>query len=220
MKTLRYATLNLSAILCATALVLLAGCASGNYQKGSATGATLQASADKINQGSGKIDAALATLGDLMKNPGDMAAQFKKFSSAVNDLESTAKDVAGKYASMTKQGEAYFAAWDEQLAQIQNEDIKSRSADRKAAVQKQFSAIKSSYEEAAAEFKPFMSDLKDIQTALATDLTPAGLDAITKSADKATKSGTKVKATVGKLATQFKQLGVAMSAAAPQPAAK
>ena len=201
------------------AVALLAGCASGNYQKGAAAGAGLQASADKIDKGSGLIDAAIASLNDLVNNPGELPAQFKKFGAAVGDLESTAKDVSSKVTAMSQEGNAYFTAWDQQLAQIQNEDIKSRSANRKADVQKKFAAIKKSYEEASGEFKPFMSDLKDIQTALATDLTPGGLDAIKSSASRATRRAGTVKTTLGKLAGQFRDLGVAMSASVPQPAA-
>jgi DNA repair exonuclease SbcCD ATPase subunit len=206
-------------ILAGTVVVaILAGCASGNYQKGDSTGADLQASADRISQGSGKIETALTNLMAIVNSPGDLPAQFKKFSAAVSDLQSSAKDVAGKVEAMSKRGEAYFAAWDEQIASIKNEDIKSRSVDRKTEVQKQFAAIRQSYEEASTAFKPFMSDLSDIQTALATDLTPGGVSAIKSAAERAVKSGNSLKGTMGKLATQFKELGVAMSASMPQPA--
>jgi len=204
----------------AAALTLLVGCASGNYQKGASAGKDLQVAADKINQGSAQVDSTLTALTNLVKNPGDLAAQFKRFSSEVSALQSSAKDVSSRFASMDKMGDAYFAEWDKQIALIQNEEIKSRSADRKAEVQKKFAAIKQSYHDTADEFKPFMSDLKDIQTALATDLTPGGVSAIKKVTEKAAKSGNSVKSSLGKLATQFKELGVAMSAAAPQPAAK
>ena len=143
----------------AVATVLIAGCKSDTYQKGSATGAGLQAAADRINQGSAKIDATLVTLNDLIKNPGDLVAQFKKYSSSVNDLESAAKDVQSKVAAMRSKGDDYFKAWDAQTAQIHNEDIKTRNAARKEAVLKQFTQIKMSYTEASEAFKPFMSDL-------------------------------------------------------------
>jgi chromosome segregation ATPase len=201
------------------ASALIAGCASQNYQKGSAAGAGLQASADKITQGSGKIDAALASLNELVNSPGDLPAQFKKFSASVSDLESAAKDVQSKVASMRGKGNEYFKAWDEQTAQIHNEDIKNRSADRKAEMQKKFTEIKMSYTEASEAFKPFLSDLKDIQTALATDLTTGGVQAIKGAADKANKDATPLKASIEKLAGQFRDLGAAMSAATPPPPA-
>lgn len=206
-------------LVLAVATILIAGCASGNYQKGSAAGAGLQASADKISQFSDKIDATLASLNDLVSNPGDLVAQFKKFSASVSDLESSAKDIQSKVAAMSSKGNDYFKAWDQQTAQIHNEDIKNRSAARKAEVQQKFTDIKKNYVETSDAFKPFLSDLKDIQTALATDLTPGGVNAIKGAADKANNDGTSLKASVEKLAGQFRDLGAAMSAAGPPPPA-
>jgi aminopeptidase N len=120
---------------------------------------------------------------------------------------------------MRGKGNEYFKAWDEQTAQIHNEDIKNRSAERKAEMQKKFTEIKMSYTEASESFKPFLSDLKDIQTALATDLTTGGVKAIKGAADKANKDAVPLKASIEKLAGQFKDLGTAMAAAAPPPAA-
>jgi predicted nucleic acid-binding Zn-ribbon protein len=199
------------------ALALLAGCSSANYEKGSATGAGLQASADKIGQGQAKIDAALKSLNDLVNNPSDLATQFKTYGTSVSDLESSAKDVSSKVASMRGKGDEYFKAWDAQAAQIKNEDIKNRSAQRKAEMQKKFTDIKMSYTEASELFKPFLSDLKDIQTALATDLTTGGVGAVKGAAEKANKDSVPVKASIDKLVAQFKDLGVAMQAAAPPP---
>lgn len=202
----------------ASATLLIAGCKSANYQKGSAAGAGLQASANRISQGNAKIDAALSALNDLVNNPSDLVAQFKKYGGAVNDLESSAKDVQSKVAAMRSKGNEYFKAWDQQTAQINNEDIKNRSAARKEEMQKKFTDIKMSYTEASEAFKPFLSDLKDIQTALSTDLTTGGVNAIKGAADKANKDAVPLKASIEELATQFKDLGVAMQAAQPPPA--
>ena len=205
-------------VICVAATLLIAGCKSSNYEKGSATGAGLQAASDRIGQGTAKIDAALGSLNDLVNNPGDLVTQFKKYSSAVSSLESSAKDVQSKVAAMRAKGNDYFKGWDEQTAKIQNEDIKNRSAARKEEMMKKFTDIKMSYTQASESFKPFMQDLKDIQTALATDLTPGGVTAIKGAADKANKDAVPLKDSINKLATQFKDVGAAMQSAAPPPA--
>ena len=204
-------------VMAAGLTLLMAGCKSSNYEQGAAAGAGLQESADKMGQGNAKIDAALAALNDLVNKPGDLPTQFKTYSAAVSDLESTAKDVQSKVASMRGKGDAYFKAWDEQTAKIQNEDIKNRSASRKEEMMKRFTDIKTSYAQASEAFKPFLQDLKDIQTALATDLTPGGISSIKGVADKANKESVPVKDSINKLVGQFKDLGVAMGAAKPQP---
>ena len=205
----------------AAMLAALAGCASDNYQKGGDAAAGLTESANRIEQSKGKIDATLASLNSLVAaSQGDLVPQFKKYSSAVSDLESSAKNVDSKVEDMRGSGNEYFKAWDEQLATIKNEDIKSRSAARKTEVQERFTNIKRTYVEAGDAFKPFMANLKDIQTALATDLTPGGITAIKGAAEKATKDSVPLKAAIDKLATEFKELGVAMSSAGAPPAAK
>ena len=200
------------------AVVVLTGCSSANYEKGSATGAGLQASADRITQGQGKIDTALKSLNDLVSNPGNLPDQFKAYSSAVSDLDSSAKDVQSKVAAMRSKGNEYIKSWDAQTAQIKNEDIKNRSAERKAELQKKFTEIKMSYTQASEQFKPFLSDLKDIQTALATDLTTSGVNSVKGAADKANKDSVPLKASLDKLAGQFRDLGASMQSAAPTPA--
>jgi hypothetical protein len=203
----------------AVAVALLAGCASSsNYQTGASAGAGLEDSASKINQGIAKIDATTIALNDLVNNPVNLADQFKKFSAAVSDLDAATKDVAAKVQAMRDKGNAYFAQWDKETAMINNEDIKNRSAARKAEMVQKFTDIKKSYVEAQDQFKPFLSDLKDIQTALSTDLTPGGIDAIKESANKVITEASSLKSTMTTLAGQFRDLGVAMSAAAPKPA--
>ncbi len=203
----------------AAVLPLFSGCASPNYDKGSATGAGLQAAADRLSQDSARIDATLNCLNDLVSKPGDLVAQFKAYSAGVNNLDSSAKDVQSKVAAMWRKGNDYFKAWDKETAQIHNEDIKNRSAARKAEMQQKFTEIKMSYTEASEALKPFMSDLKDIQKALATDLTPGGASALKEPADKANKDAVPLKASLDKLATQFKELGAAFQAAPPPPPA-
>ena len=130
-------------------------------------------SANKAAAGRVKIDTALASLNDLVNNSqGDLVPKYKQFNTAVSDLESTAKNVSDNVASMRGKGKEYFMKWDEQLATIKNEDIKTRSAERKNEVQTKFTNIKKTYEETSMQFKPFMAELKDVQSALSTDLTP------------------------------------------------
>jgi len=208
----------LSTLALAAVVGAFAGCASGNYQKGSGTAAGLTESADMISAGKGKVDAVLTSLNDLVgTSQGDLVPKFKAFNTAFSDLESTAKDVKAKVTKMREQGNEYFKKWDEQLAQIKSEDIKNRSAERKAAVQKEFMDIKKSYTEAQMAFQPFMSQLKDVQTALGTDLTTGGVASVKSTVEKANATGGQLKTAMDQLAAEFKQLGVAMASSTPTP---
>ena len=200
----------------AAAFVTLAGCASRNYEKGAATSSNLSESATKIGDGRVKINNALAALDDLVDNPhGDLVPKVKKYNDAVSDLETTAHEVGAKVRGMSASGKEYFQNWDQQIAQIKNEDIKNRSTERKAEVQKQLTDVKKSYTQAKMDFTPFMTDLKDIQTALNTDLTSAGIAAIKSTRDKAKADSVPLQKSIDQLITEFRELGVAMASSAP-----
>ena len=213
MNTLaKIATTNLAL---AALVAALAGCKSDNYNKGNDTASGLQASADQVGIGQTKIDTVVSNLNALVNSPTNLPAQFATYGTSVDDLEATAQKFRGKVDAMRAKGGEYFTAWDAQVAQIQNEDIKSRSIERKNKLTKEFSDIQTSYTEAADAFKPFMANLKDIRTALATDLNPDGVKAIKSTADKTTKMSADVKESLAKLAAEFKELGVALAATAP-----
>jgi hypothetical protein len=207
-----------STVALAAAFAVLAGCSSEPVSPAAQTGAKITEAADKINEGSGKIDGTLAALNDLVNNPqGDLAPKFQKFNVSVDDLQSTAIGVSNRVAEMRASGNDYFTNWDQQLAQIKNEDIKSRSAERRNQVLKEFTDIKLAYTQAGMAFRPFMSDLRDIQSALRTDLTVGGIAAVKGAADKANADGAELKTSVDALASEFKDLGVAMGTAVPPP---
>ena len=196
--------------------LLLAGCGTCGFDKANCTSDSLQKDAKAIDQSNLQLDAVVVTLTDLMNNPGpDMKPQFKNFSSAVDKLESSANEVNRQVGAMQVQGAEYFQKWDEELAKIHNEDIRTRSADRKTLVAARFAKVKASYVQAKTNFDPFMSDLKDIRTALATDLTSAGLVSVKGVVIKANNDATPLHESLSNLAAGFKELGNSISAKTP-----
>jgi hypothetical protein len=138
----------------------------------------------------------------------------------VSKLDSLAKSAGSSATKMQQMGAAYFQKWDEQLSQIQNEEIRNQSAERKAAMIKQFEATKASYDAARAAYNPFVANLRDIRTAISTDLTPAGVQAIAKSMDKVNSQAAEVQKTMSELAAQFRTLGKALEVPTPPPVEK
>lgn len=198
---------------------LVSGCASRGYNRADSAASSVQKAATRVDAGAGQIDIALATLSDLVDNPGaDLKPQFSKFDAAVDNLESLSKDIAGKSDTMQKKGTAYFQKWDEELAVIQNEDIRSRSAQRKTEVVQGFQRVQANYQTTASSLVPFIAKLTDIRTALSTDLTPAGLDAIRGSVGSVKMEGDSVAQSLRSLSADFKSLGVSLSPSVPQPA--
>jgi len=194
-------------------LGLLAGCASPGYQKAGATSEALQVAANRITNGILQIDVTLTALTNLVNNPqGDLAPRYKKYCDDVASLRSVAVDVNNKAIAMRAKGRDYFTEWEQQLATIKNQDIRQVSNEQMTEMIRKFQEVNNSYQEVRMRFKPFMSDLEDIQTYLGTDLTVGGIDAIKSTADKVNDQSASLKEAITKLADQFRQMGVSMSA--------
>ena len=199
-------------IILAAVSGLITACASKNYKRSSHAATTLTTSANMVTRCNILIDQSLGDLTDLVSNPNpDLRGPFHKFSTDVDELRGLADDLAKKATEMRTQGADYFAQWDKDLAQIQNEDIRNRSEARKSEVASRFYTISQHYDEANTTFRPFLSDLRDVHTALSTDLTVGGLGAIKDTATKANQDAIPVKESLAKLSEEFRSLGLSMS---------
>jgi outer membrane murein-binding lipoprotein Lpp len=193
------------------------GCKSSGYQQGDKTAANIRKAADRIEALPAQIEKTLARLSDLVNNPqADLRPQFKRYSSDLEKLESSVEHVQGARRAMAEQGKAFFDEWDQQLARINNEDIKARSQSRKDDVAARFVAIKTSYEETEKNFVPLVRDLRDVHRFLKVDLTTAGVAAVRGTVAKAMQDSAPLNESITRLAQDFEALGVAMSSVVPR----
>ncbi len=207
----------LTSVSLASLVLLSGGCASNSYNtKAADTSSSLEKTAQDVRLGNGQIDAVLFALSGLVNSPAaDLKPQFNKFTSAVEKLEDLAADISKQATSMQASGADYFRTWDEELAKINNEDIRSRSTDRKNAVAARFERVRVTYVQTKSAFIPFLSDLKDIRTALATDLTAGGLASVKTVANHAGDNVPPLRESLSNLESEFKSLGVSLSANTP-----
>jgi hypothetical protein len=213
MKTIR------KSVVLAIAAALISGCSSPSYEKAASTSTSLQSAAEVIDKSSVQIDMALAALSDLVTAPGgDRETQFQTFTSLLEGLQSLYQEVLEEAGEMQTAGAVYFQNWDEDLAKINNEDIRARSTERKNEVSARFERVGASYQKVTAHFAPFMSDLRDIRTALGTDLTAGGLASIKEILDKAKKDAVPLRESLAELSREFRELGVSLAVSTPQPA--
>ncbi len=191
-------------------------CASTPSDKGAATGKTVDQAAVEVEQSIAHLDATLASLGNLVTQPApDLAPQFKAFSKNLDQLESTAEEVASLADKFDSKGQEYFTQWDQQIATVQNEDIKARSTERREAISASFKEIQNEYSEVRNEFKPLLSDLRDVRSVLSADLTLDGLKSIEGTVEDVSESSKPVKESLQELAGRFRDLGVKLSKTGP-----
>jgi len=197
-------------VVIAAVVGLFAGCSSPTgYQKGAQAGAAMNTAAASITRTSDQVDRTLTALNDLVDHPqADLTGQFRTFTTELNTLESMARQVSTEAEAMKSKGAAYFDRWNQELATIQNEDIRNRSESRQKEVSARFQAIAADYSKAEADFQPFLSDLRDVQRFLATDLTSGGIAAVKKFAVKANEDAVPLRKSLAALAEEFKAMGV------------
>ena len=204
----------LNLFILASAIGLATGCASTGNDKSASTVKSLAKSSKLIDKGTVLIEQTQARLNDLVSNANpDLRKQFDAFNSSVNDLGVTAREVSSKADEMKAQGAAYFTKWDEETAQMRNEDIRHRSQERKQEVAANFARISQQYDDTKTAFRPFMSDLRDVQNYLKTDLTAGGLAAIKNAAAKSASDAIPLKVSIGDLSNELNSLSLSMSTA-------
>lgn len=212
-------TLNLFALLAAVALA--AGCATSGYNRADKTGAGIAEYRAEILNGQEAINNTVTSLDGIAASANtDPRPAFQKFSKDVAKLESVAGSVKKRGESMQQSGKAYFAQWEKQLAEVNNEEIRQLAASRKAKLSAAFEGIQKYAEPLRAQFAPWMSDLKDLKTYLNNDLTIAGVDSAKELFKRTQSQGAEVQKLMDALVAELNTIEAAITPAKAAPAKK
>src|SRR6185436_18295468 len=92
-------------------------------------------------------------------------------------MQAQAKIARDRADSMKKNGQASFAAWEQEVEAINNADIRKEAQKRYTKRKKSYDKILKALEEAREELVPFMSDLNDIRKLLESELTESTVSA-------------------------------------------
>ena len=197
-------------------LAFSAGCVSKSYDKGAATSAAADNSANAVAQTSVKVNDVLAALNNLtFKSQGDLRDQYDAFVSAGKNLQTSIDNLDGKVVQLRATAATYIESWTNELALIQSPELRQRSTERMNEVAAKLKDVDTSYEGVKNSFKPFVSDIKDIQTYLGTDLTAGGLNTIKDIVSKTKVDAVPLRDSVKQLQTSFSNLGSALSPVLP-----
>jgi predicted nucleic acid-binding Zn-ribbon protein len=215
MKTSQTKIITFNLVLAAL-LAVAAGCVSKSYDKGAATAAALQSSADAVTQTSTKVNDVLAALNNLtFKSQGDLRDQYDAFVSSAKNLNEANDNLDNKVIQVRNAAASYFESWTNQINAIQSPELKQRSTDRMNEVTAKLKDVDASYEDVKNSFKPFTSDVKDIQTYLGTDLTAGGLNTIKDIVSKTKVDAVPLRDSIKQLQASFSSLSTALSPVLP-----
>lgn len=212
MKIDKFATIvPLTVMSCAVAL--LAGCGTTKgYKQADKTGAGIAEFRDEIVKGKTAIDATMKSLGEIaMSANTDPRKPFERYSKDVGNLESVAASVRKRGQEMQQQGQSYFKHWEQQLAEVNNPEIRKLAEQRRAKLQETFDSVRKYTEPLKAQFDPWMSDLKDLQKYLNNDLTIAGVDAAKSLFTKTTNEGLEVQKSMDALVAELNTIAATIT---------
>lgn len=109
---------------------------------------------------------------------GEAEDNQKAYKKLVGDLKTTEKKTNGakkKLASLSKDADKFFKAWEVDLQSISSESLRDKSAARMNDSKKRFAEIGEILTAASNEFAPVVQNLKDQILYLGRDLSPAAI---------------------------------------------
>jgi|GEM_PF-3249019 len=109
--------------------------------------------------------------------PNDLKVMYSAYDASVKSLESKALGVGLVMDFSQDRSDQYFGKWEKDIAQLAEDDTRSRAADRRAEAQASYRDIKSRVADLRVNFRAFMATLKDIHKMVGADTTPAGVKA-------------------------------------------
>jgi uncharacterized protein YukE len=177
-RTLSRPSFTVAALAALAALALLAatGCAGGQkaaVDRQAKAAASIGEIQNEITAAQEVMNAAVLSLEAVYVNDADRA-RFEQYTRDLAAMKASAARVRSRYDSIRENTEAYFDAWEKELAEASDE-IQSIAAERRNDLRAALGRVNAELEATAAAFVPVRTRMEDLSVFLANDLTPKGL---------------------------------------------
>ena len=137
----------------------------------------------------------------------------KAYKKLVGDLKSTEKKIDAsrkQIASLSKEADKFFKAWEQDLASISSESLRAKSSARMEGAKKRYAELGEILTAASNEFAPVMQNLNDQILYLGRDLSP---EAIADLEDEAVELNAQAEAATAKVKEMLDKAGKTQDAA-------
>lgn len=204
------------------ATTLFTGCGStAGYKQADKTGTGIAQFREELTRAKLAVDDTVKSLGQVAVTANtDPRPAFVQFSKSLANLEATAAKAKTRAQDMKAQGQAYFASWEAQLAQIKNPEIKNLAVQQRAQLQATFANIRTVAAPLQAQFDPWLSDLQDLRKYLSNDLTISGVDAAKSLFARTQTEGFEVQKSMDALVAELNTVAATLTPANVRPAKK
>jgi hypothetical protein len=198
------------------AVLLMAGCTTTSRQSATNAADAIKALQQRMTTGEQQMNSTVVALVNLVNKPQpDVRPQYQTFVENLDKLEAQIKKGRSERAALTTQSDAYFAKWEQDTQNLQNEQLKNAALSRRNAVQGRFNNISSEFKTAKPTFDMFMRDLREIKQALGFDLTPGGITAIKPIVQKVQNEAVIVRKSISAIRTELGRVSSEMATTAP-----
>jgi hypothetical protein len=166
------------------AAILAAACSNPGIQRIDTTTAGMDSTRQLLGRGDGDLERVLASARSMGATP-DYKKNFEQFSSALDRLESTAKDARSSWASLTGKSEEYVKAWEAESLKLSSDQSREIAANRRQAYETRIKDLQKAMGELKDAYEPFVAEMSDARMLLAHDLNAEGIAAIAPMVKKA-----------------------------------
>jgi len=194
-------------------LALLAGCSS-NGKPAKESAQTVQGLGDTrkaLVRAKEQVNETTAAMNALSSGGGDVKSNYARFNQAVAETQRQREMARKRGAEMREQADAYIAAWQREMADVDNPELRAGVEARREKVRQNFDAIRTSAQATRDAYEPYMKDLQDIQKVLGMDLTPQGVQTVRPVIDKANADARVVNERLDALIAQLDNVSAGMT---------
>jgi uncharacterized protein YoxC len=164
------------------------------------------------------VEDVLTSCGNLLSGynsiiDGTAKDSQKAYKKLVGDLKSTEKKLDGarkQVASLSKEADKFFKAWEQDLASISSESLRDKSSARMEDAKKRYAELGEILTSASNEFTPVMQNLNDQILYLGRDLSP---EAIADLSDEAAELNAQAETATAKVKEMLEKAGKTQAAA-------
>ena len=151
-----------------------------------------------LAEAQGQVDQTIVALNTLRNTPADrLADAFKYYRESVGKLEKLGADAKWREQGMKEKTEDHIRAWQDEMKDITDAEIKASLQSRQDAVRQNFKLLQMYTDDARKAYQPFMNDNRQMVQGLSIDLSPSAVDGLGNVLDRVTTQGVALKQKIG-----------------------
>ena len=172
-----------------------------------------------IAEGQKQVDTATSAA-NALNTAQDKKAAYDRMVAETANVESKAADLRATADAMKAKGREFFKKWEEQIALIKDDSLRTKAKERSGERSKQYADLEQKMASVKGAYTPYLQDLKDLQIAVGNDLNPKGIESAGPALKKLNLDATELKNKLGDVSKALEPIENDLKGGAPAPEKK